>query len=152
MSDTDVSWRWDFVVFRLCNQNTTLSQRQIDVKYWCQPDFHFQPKCNVCPTSCPTSTWHYIDVWCLLGSVQRKLFLFCFFSKCLKWAMEPQHPPDWPHPPDPWGPCDCHKATLFLAARLLPWRWSACWTPWWLGCVITGEELKSWGCTICVCD
>ncbi len=68
MSDTNVSWRWDFVVFRWCNQNPTLSQRQIDVKYWRQPDFHFQPKCNVCPTSCPTSTWRYIDVWCLLGS------------------------------------------------------------------------------------
>ncbi len=68
MSNSDVSWRWDFVVFRLCNQNPTLSQCQIDVKYWCQPDFHFQPKCNVCLTSCPTSTWRYIDVWCLLGS------------------------------------------------------------------------------------
>ncbi len=67
MSNTDVSWHWDFVVFRLCNQNPTLSQRQIDVKYWRQPDFHFQPKCNVCLTSCPMSTWHYIDVWCLLG-------------------------------------------------------------------------------------
>ncbi len=67
MSNTDVSWRWDFVVFRLCNQNPTLSQRQIDVKYWRQPDFHFQLKCNVCLTSCPTSTWRYIDVWCLLG-------------------------------------------------------------------------------------
>ncbi len=67
MSNTDVSWRWDLVVFRLCNQNPTLSQRQIDVKYWHQPDFHFQPKCNVCLTSCPTSTWRYIDVWCLLG-------------------------------------------------------------------------------------
>ncbi len=69
MSNTDVSWRWDLVVFRLCNQNPTLSQCQIDVKYWCQPDFHFQPKCNVCLTSCPTSTWRYIDVWCLLGFV-----------------------------------------------------------------------------------
>ncbi len=68
MSNTDVSWRWDLVVFRLCNQNPTLSQHQIDVKYWRQPDFHFQPKCNVCLTSCPTSTWRYIDVWCLLGS------------------------------------------------------------------------------------
>ncbi len=29
MSNTDVSWRWDLVVFRLCNQNPTLSQRQI---------------------------------------------------------------------------------------------------------------------------
>ncbi len=67
MSNTDVSWRWDLVVFRLCNQNPTLSQRQIDVKYWRQPDFHFQPKSNVCLTSCPTSTWRYIDVWCLLG-------------------------------------------------------------------------------------
>ncbi len=67
MSDTDVSWRLDFVVFRVCNQNPTLSQRQIDVKYWRQPDFHFQPKCNVCLTSCPMSTWRYIDVWCLLG-------------------------------------------------------------------------------------
>lgn len=67
---------------------------------------------------------------------------------CHKWAMEPQHPLDWPHPPlrYPQGPCDCHKATLFLAPRLLPWQWSACWTLWWLGCVITGEELKSWGC------
>ncbi len=67
MSNTDVSWRWDLVVFRLCNQNPTLSQRQIDVKYWRQPDFHFQPKCNVWLTSCPTSTWRYIDAWCLLG-------------------------------------------------------------------------------------
>ncbi len=33
MSNTDFSWRWDLVVFRLCNQNPTLSQRQIDVKY-----------------------------------------------------------------------------------------------------------------------
>ncbi len=53
----------EIVVFRLCNQNPTLSQRKI----WRQPDFHFQPKCNVCLTSCPTSTWRYIDVWCLLG-------------------------------------------------------------------------------------
>ncbi len=67
MSNTDVSWHGDLVVFRLCNQNPTLSQRQIDVKYGHQPDFHFQPKCNVCLTSCPTSTWRYIDVWCLLG-------------------------------------------------------------------------------------
>ncbi len=29
MSNTDVSWCWDLVVFRLCNQNPTLSQRQI---------------------------------------------------------------------------------------------------------------------------
>ncbi len=76
MSNTDVSWRWDFVVFRLCNQNPTLSQRQIDVKYWRQPDFHFQPKCNVCLTSCPTSTWRYIDVWCL----QCSFFYFSFLS------------------------------------------------------------------------
>ncbi len=61
MSNAGVSWRWDFVVFRLCNQNPTLSQRHIDVN-----QFHFQPKCNVCPTS----TWCYIDVWCLLGRVR----------------------------------------------------------------------------------
>ncbi len=67
MSNTDVSWHGDLVVFRLCNQNPTLSQCQIDVKYGHQPDFHFQPKCNICLTSCPTSTWRYIDVWCLLG-------------------------------------------------------------------------------------
>ncbi len=81
MSNTDVSWRWDLVVFRLCNQNPTLSQRQIDVKYWRQPDFHFQPKSNVCLTSCPTSTWRYIDVWCLLGDGWHLLcvnMLFCF--------------------------------------------------------------------------
>ncbi len=29
MSNTDVSWRWDFVVFRLCNQNPTSNWRQI---------------------------------------------------------------------------------------------------------------------------
>ncbi len=77
MSNTDISWRWDLVVFRLCNQNPTLSQRQIDVKYWRQHDFHFQPKCNVCLTSCPTSTWRYIDVWCLLGLFLRVCSL-CF--------------------------------------------------------------------------
>ncbi len=64
MSDTDVSWRWDFVVFRLCNQNPTLSQRQIDVN----PIFIFnQNATSYCLTSCPTSIWRYIDVWCLLG-------------------------------------------------------------------------------------
>ncbi len=81
MSNTDVSWRWDFVVFRLCNQNPTLSQRQ--------PDFHFQPKCNVCTTSCPTSTWRYIDVWCLLGrntlqilATQPNMESRCKYTQC----------------------------------------------------------------------
>ncbi len=82
MSNTDVSWCWYFVVFRLCNQHPTLSQHYIDVKYWRQPDFHLQPKCNVCPTSCPTSTWRYIqvDVRYLLG------LFYSLWIHCLVWV------------------------------------------------------------------
>ncbi len=67
-----------FVVFRLCNQNPTLSQRQIGIKYWHQPDFHSQPNCNVCTTSCPTSTCYcYIDILFLLDICSERSVVYC---------------------------------------------------------------------------
>lgn len=42
---------------------------QISIKQCRQLDFYSQPKCNVSPTSCPTSNWCYTDVLCLLGNV-----------------------------------------------------------------------------------
>ncbi len=64
--------------FWLCNQNPTLSQRQIGIKYWHLPDFHSQPNCKVCPTSCPTSTCYcYIDILFLLDIWSERSVVYC---------------------------------------------------------------------------
>ncbi len=53
MSNTDVSWRWDLVVFRLCNQNPTLSQRQIESNIDVNPIFIFNQNA--------TSVWRHVQ-------------------------------------------------------------------------------------------
>ncbi len=51
--NTDTSWRW-YLLFLGC---VTKIQHKVKVKYyvkyWRQHDFPSQPKCNVCPMSCP---------------------------------------------------------------------------------------------------
>ncbi len=64
MSNTDVSWRWDLVVFRLCNQNPTLSHVKLTSNIDVNPIFIFNQNARLSDIMSNVNLT-YIDVWCL---------------------------------------------------------------------------------------